>query len=180
MRLHSRFCRSLGAHATSCLALIGLPPRPAGSPSSATPSAARGARATRTRLARFAGAGCALLVMSLPAPALVVDTFWDAAADDWDNDASWSLGVEPTASDNAFINNGGTALVGLAGGVANDLRVGDTLTGMLGVAAGGQLTTSLGPRLQGRRLMPRANPSPRSVVPVFRRARQRIYPSDST
>ena len=63
-------------------------------------------------------------------PAASVQEFWLAAAGDWLSPTNWSKGV-PRPQDNAYIDNGGVALLSSDGGAASNLVVGSSATGQV-------------------------------------------------
>ncbi|MBE3069137.1 MAG: hypothetical protein IMZ66_02765, partial [Planctomycetes bacterium] len=50
---------------------------------------------------------------------------------DWSTDANWTLGRDPLDTDNASVDNGGTAEIATAWPAANDLYVGRTASGII-------------------------------------------------
>jgi T5SS/PEP-CTERM-associated repeat protein len=78
---------------------------------------------------------------------LAADDYWDAATADWsDTDpCPWSLGVEPTSGDNAYIANGGTANVTQAEETCANLYLGGADAGTVSIAAPGvfRITSSI-------------------------------------
>src|SRR3972149_3600340 len=73
----------------------------------------------------------AAFLLLCPSSAKATDRYWNAASGDWsDTDpCPWSLGTEPTASDNAYINNGGTASVTQSAEWCSSLYLGGDDTG---------------------------------------------------
>ncbi len=79
-----------------------------------------------------------------------VETFETAYASygttsgNWDTDANWRAGIEPTASVNAHIDSGATVTVSASGEVANNVYIGDVSgeSGTLNINTGGTLTVS--------------------------------------
>ncbi|GAG43116.1 unnamed protein product, partial [marine sediment metagenome] len=72
---------------------------------------------------------------------------WDKGGSNgnWDEDSSWSPAGEPTATDDAIINNGATVTVNLSGEQAKTLVVGNaTGAGHLEVNTGGVLDIQAG------------------------------------
>ena len=100
----------------------------------------------------FSSAGVAIL--ALPRPSAAAAYYWALPAGqsgDWSVPANWG-GTAPSAGDNAYIANGGTAIIDSAGPTCDNLYLG-TATGsgnvrMTGGAAGGQHPVH---RLPGRR-----------------------------
>jgi len=66
-----------------------------------------------------------------------------ASSDNWNTDAKWRAGIEPTASYDAHIDSGATVTVSAAGEVCNNLYIGDASneSGTLSIT-GGTLTVS--------------------------------------
>jgi lipopolysaccharide export system protein LptA len=88
-------------------------------------------------LSRIAGGVAALMLIA--SPALAMDTFWDVAGpSDWSTGGNWNNG-EPSAADNAFVNNGGTATISAAGEVALalDVAANGGETGFVSMTGGG-------------------------------------------
>jgi T5SS/PEP-CTERM-associated repeat protein len=83
-------------------------------------------------------------LVALLAPAQAqVRTWVGSFVGDWDNNARWNPGFEPTAADDAFINNGGTALVTTSGDTARNLTLGGpTGSGTVTIFAPGLLTVN--------------------------------------
>ena len=72
----------------------------------------------------------AVLLFSLVLPVEAQTTNWKLPAgqlDDWSTSSNWSSS-EPTSSTNAYITNGGTATVSLAGETCRGLYVGNSST----------------------------------------------------
>ncbi|MBU1698878.1 MAG: PQQ-binding-like beta-propeller repeat protein [Candidatus Eisenbacteria bacterium] len=67
--------------------------------------------------------GVALLLLFSATAAQGVSTYWQAATGDWYNHSNWTDGI-PSSGDEAFINNGGTALIGSQVGSTRDLTLG--------------------------------------------------------
>jgi autotransporter-associated beta strand protein len=61
--------------------------------------------------------------------------YWNVASGDWSDAANWG-GVEPTSSDNAYIQNGGTANVTQAGEVSSFLCLGGDDSGTVQMSDG--------------------------------------------
>ena len=68
-----------------------------------------------------------------------------SGAGNWFTPANWTPPGPPTATDDAEINNGGTAQIGAAGAVAQRLTLGNNNTdsGTVAIGAGGNLAVSL-------------------------------------
>jgi hypothetical protein len=81
------------------------------------------------KIARLAGQWfwTALILLSFsPGKAWSQDIFWTLPADqagDWSVASNWG-GTLPTSNDNAFIANGGTAIINSTGSICNNLYVG--------------------------------------------------------
>ncbi len=71
------------------------------------------------------------------------DNYWNVASGDWSdtNPSPWTLHIEPTNSDNAYIQNSGTATVTQAGEACQNLYLGSIGSGTL-VMSSGSLTVS--------------------------------------
>jgi len=69
-------------------------------------------------------------------------TYWQAGTDNWGTGTNWS-GGEPTASDYAYINNGGTAEITLVGELCDYLYLGQDPgeSGSVELSGDGQLST---------------------------------------
>jgi T5SS/PEP-CTERM-associated repeat protein/autotransporter-associated beta strand protein len=81
-----------------------------------------------------------LVALSAPAQAQV-RTWVGSFVGAWDNSARWNPGFEPTAADDAFINNGGTALVATGNDTARSLTLGGPAgSGTVTIIAPGVLT----------------------------------------
>lgn len=80
--------------------------------------------------------------LACASPAQAVDTSWTAGTADWATGSNWDTGNAPTAADNVFVNNGGTAQVQAAGAAASSIRVaaGAGASGSLEITAAGTLT----------------------------------------
>jgi fibronectin-binding autotransporter adhesin len=86
------------------------------------------------------------ILLSIPAINSAADNYWNVVSGDWSdtNPYPWSLGTEPTSSDYAYIQNGGTATITQIGEQCKYLYLGATGTGNSGTIemTGGDLTTS--------------------------------------
>jgi hypothetical protein len=77
----------------------------------------RGVRVMKTKtitLLTLGGLIVLLVTMALAPPAFAADRSWDSgggANNNWSTAANWSSNLEPGPSDNAYISNGGTALI---------------------------------------------------------------------
>jgi autotransporter-associated beta strand protein len=73
--------------------------------------------------------------------ASAADNSWNVASGDWSDTSPcpWSLGVEPTSSDTAYITNGGTATISQSDETCKFLRIGGANTGTVEMN-GGSLT----------------------------------------
>lgn len=85
--------------------------------------------------------GTALSVL-LASAALAQDRTWNAADSSWFTGGNWLPPAVPTAGQEVWIDNNGTARIGAAGAVAGSLFVGVNSTGSLVIQGGGSLTTS--------------------------------------
>src|SRR5882672_6678913 len=122
---------------TASLAILAAAMAPTGRNASAQ-SICGAASAPMRRRQKFPasfGALVATIGLVFAPPALAAGTTWNDGAADWATSANWSLGVAPTAADDAFIDNGGTAQVTTAGDTA--------LTLTLGTAAGNSGTVTI-------------------------------------
>ncbi|MGA2060897.1 MAG: autotransporter-associated beta strand repeat-containing protein [Thermoguttaceae bacterium] len=74
------------------------------------------------------------LLLIYPALTKAADNYWNATSGNWSdtNPNPWSLGIEPTSSDNAYIQNGGTASVNQSGEACSYLYLGASGTGNSG------------------------------------------------
>jgi T5SS/PEP-CTERM-associated repeat protein len=88
---------------------------------------------------------CTLSFSLLSASSTMSQTIWNDGTGDWFTPANWTPPGPPTATDDAEINNGGTAQIGAAGAVAQRLTLGNNNTdsGTVSVGAGGNLAVSL-------------------------------------
>jgi hypothetical protein len=68
------------------------------------------------------------------------DRNWNIASGDWSTAVNWG-GVEPSSSDNAYIQNNGTATITQSGETCQDLYLGGTNTGTVEMT-GGSLSVS--------------------------------------
>lgn len=73
------------------------------------------------------------------APALADS--WNVVEGDWSVSSNWADNSEPTASDDAAIDNDGTARVLVPGAEAQDVIVGDGLSGTVNISGGGTLSS---------------------------------------
>jgi len=97
------------------------------------------------RLCRLWGFIAAILLLN-SSTTEAADYYWNVSSGDWSdtNPSPWSLGTEPTSSDDAYIQNGGTANITQMNEVCNSIILADSLTRTTGSAymTGGSLTTS--------------------------------------
>jgi T5SS/PEP-CTERM-associated repeat protein len=86
------------------------------------------------------------LLAAYPVLTKAADDYWNATSGDWSNTnpIPWSLGKEPTTSDNAYIQNGGTATISQTGEQCFNLYLGATGVGSSGTIemTGGSLAIS--------------------------------------
>lgn len=80
----------------------------------------------------------AMLALAVPAWG---DTSWDAGTGNWFTDTNWTNN-KPITTEDAYIENAGTAQIGAAGAVADDLYVGGTSTGAVELGPNGSLDTT--------------------------------------
>ena len=79
----------------------------------------------------------AAIVLWSPSPARATAYYWGVPSGNWSQAVNWG-GTVPGYSDNATIDNGGTATVSLIGQQAWDLYLGNTAgSGTLNMTAGG-------------------------------------------
>jgi autotransporter-associated beta strand protein len=75
------------------------------------------------------------------------DNYWNVTSGDWSdtNPSPWSLGTEPTSSDNAYIQNGGTATIYQTGEKCSYLYLGASGAGNSGTIeiTGGSLSAAI-------------------------------------
>jgi autotransporter-associated beta strand protein len=88
--------------------------------------------------------GAIVILLSIPAIASAADNSWNVISGDWSDTSPcpWSLGTEPTSSDNAYIQNGGTATITQTGEACSYLYLGATVSGNSGTIeiTGGNLS----------------------------------------
>ena len=80
----------------------------------------------------------AAILLFSPPFAVAADDYWNVNSGDWSdtNPCPWSLGVEPTSSDNAYIQNGGTANITTNSAACNSLYLGATASGTINMTNG--------------------------------------------
>jgi autotransporter-associated beta strand protein len=87
--------------------------------------------------------GVIAILLFIPAIASAASNYWNVASGDWSTAANWQTGIEPTSSDTAYIQNGGTATITQTGERCRYLYLGATDTGTIEMI-GGSLTISSG------------------------------------
>ncbi len=86
------------------------------------------------------GAGlCLLAALLLAAPADATEFYWNVATGQWEVAENWNPQLLPTAADDAFIDNGGTALID---GISADLAQLYVGSGTLEITNGGSVTAN--------------------------------------
>ncbi|MDL2286527.1 autotransporter-associated beta strand repeat-containing protein, partial [Desulfococcaceae bacterium OttesenSCG-928-F15] len=71
--------------------------------------------------------------------------YWNVTTGKWEVAENWDLNRLPTASDDVYIDNGGTVTIGSGvTGLADTLTVGDYGTGVLNLSGGGNATSASG------------------------------------
>ena len=105
------------------------------------PTAQRPRRTTERVAARraiYTAASATLAALLMPSAAHAVDTFWDGTTGDWNTATNWSTDAVPGPSDNAMVNNGGTAQITSDAPAVIDIRAGDgaASTGTINHTAG--------------------------------------------
>ncbi len=85
-----------------------------------------------------------VVVVTMCSAAMGATRYWNAGTGNWNTDSYWG-GYEPTSSDSAHINNGGTAQVTYSGEVASSVTLGSAAgeSGSLQVVAGNLSVGSL-------------------------------------
>ena len=75
--------------------------------------------------------------MDLAIASVAVLLEWDGATGNWSTATNWNPDQEPTATDKAAINNGGTAWITLPGEVCDSLWLGEGLGRRVVIGVGG-------------------------------------------
>jgi hypothetical protein len=86
------------------------------------------------------------LLLIYPALTKAADNYWNLTSGNWSdtNPSPWTLGIEPTSSDNVYVQNGGTATIDQTGEQCSYLYLGNFNIGNTGTIEmmGGSLSVS--------------------------------------
>ena len=104
-----------------------------------SPHKQSGSSIVRASLALINAAILPLMVSGLSNQAIAATTNWSAGPADWFTPGNWDNGV-PLATDDAVIDNNGTAQVATPGAVADRITIGVTNGGNLEITGGGSVT----------------------------------------
>ncbi len=95
---------------------------------------------TRGKGKSLARSGALAALLSCATPMAWGDTYWNVPAGDWFTAGNWDTNAVPTPSDNAYIDNAGTAQVQTAGAQALSLYTGANGSGTLDISNGGTVS----------------------------------------